>query len=728
MEMSVFVLLTLIFSSCSITGVHSSANFTFANRCDFTVWPGILTTKRSDNRTGIHSTGFTLQSGESEIVSAFGSWAGRIWGRTGCREDSNGSFHCVTGDCGTGKMECAGNRNVPTVTLAEFNLNAINGMDLYDVSLVFGYNLPILVAPLAGSGADCRTTECVRDVNRACPVEMRVTGSNGEAIACKSACQAFLVEQYCCNLSSPSECKPTEYSRVFKRECPQAYSYVFDSDYPTYTCTGANYNITFCPSGSPKLPLTPGSSPPFFTPGSSPPSSGMKRDAIIILVVVFSVVLIVFVIVLIIVRKIKQVRRDKQLRELLTLEGYEEREAKNQDLRFFTYESILSATNSFSMENKLGEGGFGSVYKGITSSGQDIAVKLLSQQSGQGLLEFKTELILISKLQHVNLVKLHGLCIHGNNKMIIYDYMPNRSLDFFLFSSTMSEQLSWQQRFSIVEGIAQGLLYLHKYSRLRIIHRDLKASNVLLDEKMNAKISDFGLARVFEQNIDEANTNRRVGTYGYMAPEYAMQGIISVKSDVYSFGVLVLEIVSGRKNNSFHQIEGPLSLVEYAWEVWRKDCALELMDPVLKDSCVTNQLQRCIHIALLCVENRVADRPTSEDVVMMLKSETTNLPIPKNPSFVARNNVFGEVKKSTTDTTSSINEVTLSERFGFKHRSIDANKVVATSRVQVEFYRTPFKLDDIHFSCLHIVTRLRRLSTLKFRAIPAISINGLHKT
>ncbi|XP_051137245.1 PR5-like receptor kinase [Andrographis paniculata] len=657
MEVSGFVLFTLILSSCSTTGVHSSANFTFANRCDFTVWPAIFTTSGADNGTGIQSSGFTLRSGESEIVRAFGAWVGRVWGRTGCSEDSNGSFNCVTGDCGTGKMECAGHRNVPTATTAAvFVLAGNNEMDSYYVNLIFGYNLPILVEPHGGSGADCRTTECVGDLNRVCPVELRVTGSNGEAIACKSACQSFLEEQYCCRSSSPNQCKPSEYSQVFKRECPQAYTYRHDEKY-MYYCKEANYSITFCPSGTPKRTA-------FSTPRSSPPSSGMKRNTMIILVVVFSVVLIMLVIVLIIVRKIKQVRRDKQLRELLTLEGYEEREAKNQDLRFFTYESILSATNSFSLENKLGEGGFGSVYKGITSSGQDIAVKLLSQRSGQGLLEFKTELILISKLQHVNLVKLLGLCIHGNDKMIIYDYMPNRSLDFFLFGSTMREQLSWQQRFSIIEGIVQGLLYLHKYSRLRIIHRDLKASNILLDEKMNAKISDFGLARVFEQNIDEANTNRRVGTYGYMAPEYAMQGIFSVKSDVYSFGVLVLEIVSGQKNNSFDHIEGPLSLVEYAWELWRKDCALELMDPVLKDSCVPDQLQRCVHIALLCVENRVADRPGSENVVMMLKSETANLPHPKNPSFVSRNNVIGEVKRSSTDSTLSINEVTLSEVVG----------------------------------------------------------------
>ncbi|KAK6158495.1 hypothetical protein DH2020_005809 [Rehmannia glutinosa] len=303
--------------------------------------------------------------------------------------------------------------------------------------------------------------------------------------------------------------------------------------------------------------------------------------------------------------------------------------------------------------------GHGSVH----SEGQAIAVKLLSRQSGQGLLEFKTELILISKLQHVNLVKLLGFCIHGDDKMIIYDYMHNKSLDFFLFSPSKREQLDWQKRFNIIEGTAQGLLYLHKYSRLKIIHRDLKPSNILLDENMNPKISDFGLARIFKQDACEANTNRRVGTYGYMAPEYAMQGIFSVKSDVYSFGVLVFEIVSGRKNNSFHEIEGPLSLVEYAWELWRKDSALELMDPTLRDSCVIDQLRRCIHIGLLCVENHAADRPTIEDVVLMLKNEMTNLPLPKSPAFITRNSVLEGVEKSTPEKLSA-NEFTLSELGG----------------------------------------------------------------
>ncbi|KAL7122691.1 hypothetical protein ACP275_01G059300 [Erythranthe tilingii] len=412
-----------------------------------------------------------------------------------------------------------------------------------------------------------------------------------------------------------------------------------------------------------------GSAPRKYFLESAPSSKGKKKHVQIILVVVSTVVLLALVVALFVLRRRKKGKREEELKELLTLEGYtgtnygfENGGGKSNDLRLFTYASVLSATSNFSSDNKLGQGGFGPVYKGKTSEGHDIAVKLLSRQSGQGLLEFKTELVLISKLQHVNLVKLRGFCIHGNDKMIIYDYMPNKSLDFFLFNPSKREELNWQQRFNIIEGTAQGLLYLHKYSRLKIIHRDLKASNILLDENMTPKISDFGLARIFKQNTDEANTERRVGTYGYMAPEYAMQGIFSVKSDVYSYGVLVLEIVSGRKNSSFHEIEGPLNLVEYTWDLWRKDSALEIMDPTLKDSCIIDQFQKCIHIGLLCVENHAVDRPTIEDVILMLKNEMTNLPLPKNPAFITRNSVIEEVETSTTQLVNiSANEVTMSE-------------------------------------------------------------------
>ncbi|XP_050280384.1 G-type lectin S-receptor-like serine/threonine-protein kinase At1g11330 [Quercus robur] len=307
----------------------------------------------------------------------------------------------------------------------------------------------------------------------------------------------------------------------------------------------------------------------------------------------------------------------------------------NDGARFsvISYTCVIAATNNFSLENKLGEGGFGPVYKGKLAGGKTIAIKRLGQNSEQGILEFKTELIVMPKLHHVNIVKLIGCCIHGEERMLVYEYMPNKSLDCFLFDSKRSKLLDWKNRFNIIEGIAQGLLYLHKYSRQRIIHRDLKASNILLDQNMNPKISDFGMARIFKPDELEANTNVIVGTYGYMSPEYAMEGVFSIKSDVYSFGVLMLEIVSGRKNNSFYHVDYTLNLVGNAWNLWEEGQGLELIDPSISDSCVKYKVLRWIHIGLLCIQNNTDDRPTISDVLFMLRDDSTPLPLPKNQPY-----------------------------------------------------------------------------------------------
>ncbi|PON43773.1 S-receptor-like serine/threonine-protein kinase [Parasponia andersonii] len=333
------------------------------------------------------------------------------------------------------------------------------------------------------------------------------------------------------------------------------------------------------------------------------------------------------------------------------------------ELPLFDMAAITVATNNFSPANILGAGGFGPVHKGKLLTGQEIAVKRLSKESRQGAKEFKNEVNLIAKLQHKNLVALLGCCIQGDEKMLIYEYMQNKSLDYFIFEHKRSSRLSWKKSFDIVMGIARGLQYLHHDSKLQIVHRDLKAGNILLDANMTPKISDFGLARIFEGDEKETTTKRVVGTYGYISPEYAVDGIFSVKSDVFSFGVLLLEIISGKQNRGFNHPNHHHSLLGHAWLLWSERKALELMDPYLKESCVESQVLRCIHVGLLCVQKYSKDRPTINSVVVMLSNEGVKLPQPKHPGF------FIERSSSTVDQGSS---------FGNNEESPSVNGVTVT--------------------------------------------------
>ncbi|XP_062088355.1 cysteine-rich receptor-like protein kinase 10 [Humulus lupulus] len=302
----------------------------------------------------------------------------------------------------------------------------------------------------------------------------------------------------------------------------------------------------------------------------------------------------------------------------------------------FDLATIEAAANKFSAEYKLGEGGFGEVYKGTLTNGQQIAVKRLSKGSGQGAEEFKNEVVVLAKLQHRNLVRLLGFCLEGEEKLLVYEFVPNKSLDSFLFDIEKQGELTWSIRYKIIGGIARGILYLHEDSQLRIIHRDLKASNILLDADMNSKISDFGLARIFDIDQTQANTNRIVGTYGYMSPEYAMHGQFSLKSDVYGFGVLILEIISGKKNSNFYQTNYAEDLLSYAWKLWKEGNPLELLDPTLEHSYSENEVMRCINIGLLCVQEDPEDRPTMKTIVLMFNSYSVTLAVPNQPAFYNR--------------------------------------------------------------------------------------------
>ncbi|OAY83426.1 thaumatin-like protein 1b [Ananas comosus] len=228
------------------------ATFTIRNNCGYTVWPGMLS---GAGTAPLSTTGFALASGQSSSMDVPSGWSGRFWGRTLCSADATtGVFSCATGDCGSGTVACSGTGAAPPATLAEFTLDGSGGMDFYDVSLVDGYNLPMLVVPQGGTAGNCTATGCLVDLNGVCPSDLKVVLSaangGGAAVACKSACEAFGSPQYCCSgaYGNPTTCKPSAYSEFFKNACPRAYSYAYDDATSTFTCAGANYLITFCPS------------------------------------------------------------------------------------------------------------------------------------------------------------------------------------------------------------------------------------------------------------------------------------------------------------------------------------------------------------------------------------------------------------------------------------------------------------------------------------------------
>ncbi|GJN32577.1 hypothetical protein PR202_gb21091 [Eleusine coracana subsp. coracana] len=296
--------------------------------------------------------------------------------------------------------------------------------------------------------------------------------------------------------------------------------------------------------------------------------------------------------------------------------------------------TLRAATDNFVETSEIGQGGFGAVYKGVLPDGQEIAVKRLFQSSEQGIQELKNELVLVAKLQHKNLIRLIGVCLQEHEKLLVYEYMPNRSIDTILFDPEKSKELNWGRRFKIITGIARGLRYLHEDSQFKIIHRDLKASNVLLDSDYSPKISDFGLAKLFGGNQDQSLVTKSViGTYGYMAPEYAMHGHYSVKSDVFSFGVLVLEILTGRRSSGSYNLEESVDLLSLVWEHWSTDTIMEIMDSSLRGNTPGDLLLKCVHIGLLCTQDNPVDRPMMSTVNVMLSSNTVSLQAPLKPVF-----------------------------------------------------------------------------------------------
>ncbi|CAO2819802.1 unnamed protein product [Amaranthus hypochondriacus] len=317
----------------------------------------------------------------------------------------------------------------------------------------------------------------------------------------------------------------------------------------------------------------------------------------------------------------------------------------------YEWETLKAATRNFSDDRKLGQGGFGIVYKGILGNGQEIAVKRLSKGSGQGDKEFKNEAVLVAKLQHRNLVKLEGFCLTEEEKLLVYEFVPNTSLDCLLFDQENRRQLNWAKRFDIIKGVARGMMYLHEDSPIRIIHRDLKAANVLLDSEMNPKIADFGMARIFNEQT-YCHTSRVAGTYGYMAPEYLIHGHFNVKSDVYSFGVLVFEIISGRKISAMTNQSGVIeNLLSYGWRCWKEGRSKDFIDSTLNATYSKGEITKCIHLALLCVQEDMKERPSMSTIVLMLNSNfgVGAMSMPTPPAFM----YIGNNQQSTVSNTNT---------------------------------------------------------------------------
>ncbi|KAL7590818.1 hypothetical protein Lser_V15G35420 [Lactuca serriola] len=357
------------------------------------------------------------------------------------------------------------------------------------------------------------------------------------------------------------------------------------------------------------------SATPNFVPtvSNNPPSNKKKNNTGLIVGILVPIVVVSFLVLLALY--ILRQRRKKKNND----DNYDE-EFLGIDTKPYTfgYGDLRDATDDFSPANKLGEGGFGPVYKGTLDDGRVIAVKQLSIASHQGKSQFVAEIATISAVQHRNLVKLYGCCIDGEKRLLVYEYLENKSLDQALFGRKKLS-LTWSTRFEICMGLARGLSYLHEESRIRIIHRDVKSSNVLLDSDLTPKISDFGLAKLYDDKKTHMST-RVAGTIGYLAPEYAMRGHLTEKADVFGFGVVALEIVSGRPNSDSSLDDERIYLLEWAWNLHEANRELELVDEELSEF-DENEVKRVIRVALLCTQTSPTYRPSMSRVVAMISGD-----------------------------------------------------------------------------------------------------------
>ncbi|XP_038698521.1 putative receptor-like protein kinase At4g00960 isoform X2 [Tripterygium wilfordii] len=624
-------ILFIIISSCSAASCYDTGNFT-------------SNSTYANNRYQILSSlASNVSSNGGFFTTSIGLEPNKIYALGLCRGDSNteSCFGCVNSTSQELMAECPNQKEALSwggdpECLVRYANHSFFGILKFDPSDA-GYNNSDISSDFSDF-AQIWDVLMDRMIDRASSGTSKLKYATGEARVNNLLFQDIYALVQCTPDLSPTDCSNCQRANIAHYQwfdSPRQGGYVFR---PNCIFRWGSYR--------------------FYNASASPPPVNVNDDGsiepgTIAAIVVPTITLFAFVVAITcIILKRRRKKRDQEVEIADEVDS-----AKSLQFDFAT---IRIATDNFSAANKLGQGGFGAVYKGKLPDGQLVAVKRLSRHSNQGEVEFKNE-VLMTKLQHRNLVRLLGFCFAGNERLLIYEFVPNSSLDHFIFDQTNPTILNWEIRYRIIWGIARGLLYLHEDSRLRIIHRDLKASNILLDEEMNPKISDFGMARLFAMDQIQDNTNRVVGTFGYMAPEYVLHGHFSAKSDVYSFGVLVLEIISGRKISHSVYGEEAEDLLTYAWKNWNGGTALKLADSILSVGSRSDEMMRCINIGLLCVQENVSRRPTMASVVQMLSSSKVSLAAPLRPAFFRGTSVVSEASTSLTKTNQSKSEASITE-------------------------------------------------------------------
>ncbi|EOA18051.1 hypothetical protein CARUB_v10006497mg, partial [Capsella rubella] len=593
--------------------VLSRSILTIENKCDQTVWPVIYSWNSQ-----ITTTGFALKTGEVRDINAPSSWYGIISGRTLC-STAAGNFSCVTGDCESGKIECSlDDYSWTPVTYVYFRFDIKGGFDSYTVSVEYGYNLPIVVVPSqkTTSTTTCIPAGCVVDLNKTCPEDLK-TFSGEKLVACSSSCQESGAPEICCtnDYKSKENCKPTTYTNNFESACPSAYAYAYDDHVSTFTCPNStDYVVTFCGSSSILNNNTIRSNN---ISSMVPPLAGAKRVSVTLVVVIIIVVAAV-------IMNARSKRRDSPCND-------NNIEAAVM-LKRYSYENVKKMTNSFAYV--IGEGGFGTVYKGklLDASGRDIALKILKESKGNGE-EFINELASMSRASHVNIVSLFGFCYEGSNKAIIYEFMPNGSLDKFI-SKNMPTKMDWKILYNIAVGVARGLEYLHNSCVSKIVHFDIKPQNILMDEDFCPKISDFGLAKLCKKKDSVISLLDARGTIGYIAPEVFSKnfGGVSHKSDVYSYGMVVLEMIGAKNIKRAESTSKNISMYFPDWiyeDLERKETMKYFGDHIVEEE--EKIVKKMALVGLWCIQTNPSDRPPMRKVVEMLEGNLEALQVPPKP-------------------------------------------------------------------------------------------------